>query len=139
QREHGQPLSGQHHPAARHHRMITYTTPRGTTLAIAGHDLQETLAESRAWIATESTVLSEVFDNCLTNLDAAFKQACSNAWNATPITAAAEMNLGGFGMGNQQHIVTTMERALAYRFGLRRLIPAFILRRLFRRLQLLRA
>ncbi|KDQ66987.1 hypothetical protein GTY78_08020 [Streptomyces sp. SID4934] len=110
-----------------------------STLTIAGHDLQETLAESRAWIATESTVLSEVFDNCLTNLDAAFKQACSNAWNATPITAAAEMNLGGFGMGNQQHIVTTMERALAYRFGLRRLIPAFILRRLFRRLQLLRA
>ncbi|WP_344013609.1 hypothetical protein [Streptomyces thermospinosisporus] len=30
-----------------------------STLAITGHDLQETLAESRAWIATESTVLSE--------------------------------------------------------------------------------
>ncbi|MET8378432.1 hypothetical protein [Streptomyces microflavus] len=110
-----------------------------STLAITGHDLQENLAESRAWIATESTVLNEVFDKCLTNLDVAFKQACSDAWNAPPITAAAEMNLGGFGMGNQQHLVTTMERALAYRFGLRRLIPAFVLRRLFRWLQLLRA
>ncbi|MEU6322767.1 hypothetical protein [Streptomyces sp. NPDC047009] len=47
------------------------------------------------------------------------------------------MNLGNFGMGNQQHIVTTMERALTYRFGHRRLLPAFVLRHLFKRRGLL--
>lgn len=108
-----------------------------TTLTAAGHDLQESLAETRAWIATESTVLSEVFDNCLTQLDAAFKQACADAWNAAPVTTAAGMNLGGFGMGNQQHVATAMERALAYRFGLRRLIPSWLLRRLVKRRGLL--
>lgn len=80
----------------------------------AGHDLQERLAETRAWISTESTVLSDVFDHCLSRFDAPFKQACTDAWNATPVTAAAQINLGGFGMGNQQHIVTTMERTLTY-------------------------
>ncbi|MEY2226492.1 hypothetical protein [Streptomyces sp. BF23-19] len=107
------------------------------TIAVAGHDLQETLAESRAWISTESVIIGEVFDKCLAGLDAAFKQACSDAWNAAPVTTAAEMNLGSFGMGNQQHAVTTMERALTYRFGLRRLIPAFVLRRIFKRRGLL--
>lgn len=107
------------------------------TLATIGHDLQERLAESRAWIATESTVLSEVFDHCVTSLDTAFKQACSDAWNAVPVATAAEMNLGAFGMGNQQHIVTTIERALIYRFGVRRLIPAFVLRRQLKRRGLL--
>ncbi|MGW0566000.1 hypothetical protein [Streptomyces tauricus] len=102
-------------------------------LASTGHDLQERLAEIRAWISTESTVLSDVFDHCLTQLDAPFKQACTDAWKAAPITIAAQMNLGGFGMGNQQHIVTMMERTLTYRFGHRRLIPAFLLRRIFKR------
>ncbi|MGW6261527.1 hypothetical protein [Streptomyces sp. NPDC055085] len=106
-------------------------------LAATGHDLQERLAEIRAWISTESSVLSDVFDDCITRLDAPFKQACTDAWNAAPITAAAQMNLGGFGMGNQQHIVTTMERTLTYRFGHRRLIPAPLLRRHFKRRGLL--
>lgn len=107
------------------------------TLTTIGHDLQERLAESRAWIATESTVLSKVFDHCLTSIDTPFKQACSDAWNATPVTTAAGMNLNGFGMGNQQHVVTAIEGALTYRFGLRRLIPAFLLRNLLKRRGLL--
>ncbi|MEN8656341.1 hypothetical protein ABCR94_38660 [Streptomyces sp. 21So2-11] len=102
-------------------------------LATTGHDLQEGLAEISAWISTESPVLSEVFAHCLTSLDAPFKQACNDAWNASPITTAAQMNLSGFGMGNQQHIVSTMERALTYRFGHRRLMPAFLLRRVLKR------
>ncbi len=106
-------------------------------LAAAGHDLQERLAEIRAWISTESTVLSDVFDHCLTSLDAPFKQSCADAWKAAPVTTAAQMNLGGFGMGNQQHLVTTLERTLTYRFGHRRLIPAFLLRRLFKKRGLL--
>lgn len=101
-------------------------------LAAAGHDLQESLAETRAWIATESTVLSDVFEHCITSLDGPFKQACNDAWRAGPVTSPAEMNLGGFSMGDHQQIITRMERALTYRFGYRRMIPAFLLRRLFK-------
>ncbi|WP_052425058.1 hypothetical protein [Streptomyces fulvoviolaceus] len=108
-----------------------------SALATAGHDLQERLVEAQAWITTESTVLSEVFSQCLISLDGPFKQACNDAWNAAPITAAAQMNLGSFGMGNRQHVVTTMERTLTYRFGSRRLIPAFLLRHLLKRRGLL--
>ncbi|MFI1386688.1 hypothetical protein [Embleya sp. NPDC020886] len=107
------------------------------TLTTIGHDLQERLAESRAWTATESAVLSEVFDYCLTRIDTPFKQACNDAWNATPVATAAGMNLNGFGMGNQQHVVTSIQDALTYRFGLRRLIPAFLLRRVLKKRGLL--
>ncbi|MET9792089.1 MULTISPECIES: hypothetical protein [Streptomyces] len=102
-----------------------------SVLANTGHDLQERLAEIQAWISTESTVLSEVFADCLASLDGPFKQACQDAWNAAPITAATQMNLSGFGMGSQQDIITKMEGTLTYRFGYRRLMPAFMLRRLF--------
>ncbi|GAA3885746.1 hypothetical protein [Streptomyces lannensis] len=107
------------------------------TLATTGHDLQERLAEISAWISTESTALSDVFEHCLTRLDTPFKQACNDAWNAAPITTAAGMNLGGLPMGNQQHVAITMERALAYRFGPRRAIPAFLLRRILNKRGLL--
>ena len=33
------------------------------------------------------------------------------------------MNLNGFGMGNQHHVLGSMQRALVYRFGCRRLVP----------------
>jgi len=58
-------------------------------LAGAGHDLQERLAETRVWISTESTVLSDLFGHCLSRLDAPSEQACTDAWNVTPVTAAA--------------------------------------------------
>ncbi|MBT2508528.1 hypothetical protein J7I98_22085 [Streptomyces sp. ISL-98] len=108
-----------------------------TTLTTTGHDLQERLAEVRAWISAESPPLSKVFDHCLTSLDTPFKQACADAWNAPPITTAAQMNLNGFGPGNQHHIITKMEHALVYRFGIRRLLPASLLLRILRRRGLL--
>ncbi|MFE5049039.1 hypothetical protein ACFRAI_22285 [Streptomyces sp. NPDC056637] len=107
-------------------------------LVCAGHDLQERLMEIRAWITTESPPLAEVFTQCLTSLDGPFKQACNEAWNAAPVTAAAQMNLGAFGAGDQQDVVTTMERALIYRFGYRRLLPAVVLRGRLRKHGLLR-
>jgi hypothetical protein len=105
-----------------------------SALTASGHELQEGLAEMRAWIAAESRPLSELFDHCLTALDESVQQACKDAWAAPPISAAAQMNLNGFGPGDQQHIVTRMERSLAYRFGIRRLLPAFIVRGRLRRL-----
>jgi hypothetical protein len=100
-----------------------------TALAAAGHDLQERLAEMRAWITAESRLLGEVFDHCLNTLDASVKQACQDAWDSPPISAAAEMNLNDFGPGKQQHAITLMERAIAYRFGARRLLPPALVRR----------
>lgn len=108
-----------------------------SALAATGHALQESLAEMRAWISAESPPLSEVFDNCLSALDSPFKQACAEAWDAPPITSPTQMNLSGFGPGQQQHVITRMEHALIYRFGLRRLLPAAVVRRQLRRRDLL--
>jgi hypothetical protein len=99
------------------------------SLVTIGHDLQERIAEMRAWIASEDQLLSQIFDQCLARLDGPVGQACNQAWNSPPITSAAEMNLNGFGPGNQQHIIMFMKRAIAYRFGARRCIPDWIIRR----------
>ena len=98
------------------------------TLAATGHDLQERLAEVRAWIAAESRPISEVFDACLTELDQPFKQACQQPWSSPPVTGPGQMNLNGFGLGNRQALISRMEQAIGYRFGPRRLMPAPLVR-----------
>lgn len=98
-------------------------------LAADGHRLQEQLAATRAWITTESSVVGEVFAQSLAGLDEPFKLACRQAWASPPVTSAAGMNLNGFGMGNQQQLVDAVEHAAAYRFGIRRLLLAALLRR----------
>ncbi|MGP4028822.1 hypothetical protein [Actinomadura sp. 3N407] len=97
-------------------------------LAAAGHDLQEQLAEMRAWIAAENGVLSEVFDRCLSRLDEPVAQACNDAWRNPPILAAEQMNLNGFGPGDQQHVIFAIRQAIRYRFGIRRFLPARMVR-----------
>ncbi|MEU7383207.1 hypothetical protein AB0A91_25050 [Streptomyces sp. NPDC042207] len=87
------------------------------------------MAEARAWIAAESRLISEVFDNCLTELDQPFKQACQQAWSSPAVNGPGQMNLNGFGPGNQQGLISRMEHAIGYRFGLRRLLPAPLVRR----------
>ncbi|WP_157536687.1 hypothetical protein [Kitasatospora mediocidica] len=102
-------------------------------LASTGHDLQERLAEARAWIAAESRAIGEVLDTCLTELDQPFKQACQDAWSSPAVNGPEQMNLNGFGLGNQQALISRMEFAIGYRFGLGRLMPGWlVLRRLKR-------
>lgn len=103
-------------------------------LAELGHDLQERLARTQAWVATESRAVADVFDACVRNLDMPFKAACRQAWEAPPIAAAAQMNLNGFGLGSQQTLVANLERAAAYRFGARRLLPERVLRQRLRKI-----
>ena len=102
-------------------------------LAERGHNLQERLARTQAWVATESPAVAEVFDACVQDIDVPFKAACRQAWEAAPISTAAQMNLNGFGLGNQQDLVDNLERATAYRFGARRLLPEKALRQRLRK------
>lgn len=104
-----------------------------TKLADAGHDLQQRLAQSRSWVAGENAVLGEVFDSCIAVLVQPFKDACREAWAADPVTDPAQMNLNGFGMGNQGHVLDSMQCALVYRFGWRRLISNRALKQLLTR------
>ncbi|MEV4415594.1 hypothetical protein [Catellatospora sp. NPDC049609] len=105
-----------------------------TALADRGHALQEQLAESRAWIAAESQAISEVFDNCHREITTLVGPACGAAWKAAPVTTGAEMNLGNFGPRGVEVIVARMERAVIYRFGLRRLMwRRWVIQRLRRR------
>ncbi|MGW5016047.1 hypothetical protein ACWEOR_28845 [Micromonospora chalcea] len=92
-------------------------------LVSRGHDLQEQLAACRTWVTSEHRALGKLFDQALSNIDAAVKQATSDAWNQAPITTAAAMNLNGWGPGDQRPHLAPLERAIAYRFGWRRLLP----------------
>jgi|GEM_PF-1746109 len=104
-----------------------------TQLAERGHDLQERLAEARAWVTAESPIMGEVYDACVEALDQPFKAAARQAWNEGPVKLPQDMNLNGFGPGDLQDVVTTMECALGYRFGVRRLLPQWAMRRLLQR------
>jgi len=100
-------------------------------LAERGHTLQEQIAESRAWVAGESSALSAVLDGCLADLARLVGPACSDAWRQPPITTPADMVLGSFGPRGIPEIITRMEHAVHYRFGIRRLMwRRWILRRL---------
>jgi hypothetical protein len=89
-----------------------------------GHDLQEELAACRTWVASEHRVLGTLFEAALTAIDGTVGPAIKDAWNQPPITAAAEMNLNGWGPGDQWPHVAKLERAIAYRFGPRRLVSS---------------
>ena len=94
-----------------------------------GHDLQEQLAACRTWVASEHRVLGSMFEKALADIDATVKQATGDAWKQTPITTAAGMNLNGWGPGDQWTHVAKLERAIAFRFGWRRLVPSRIWKR----------
>src|SRR3954447_22288011 len=103
-----------------------------TKLADVGHDLQECLARHRAWVAAESGALSGVFDKAVADLTGPVGEACKEAWNSPPVTRAADMNLSGFGPGDVSGTIKTLECAVAYRFGLRRLLSGWVVRRRLR-------
>jgi hypothetical protein len=92
-------------------------------LVVRGHDLQEQLAACRTWVASEHRVLGAMFEKALADIDATVKQATGDAWNEAPTTTAAGMNLNGWGPGDQWPHLVALERAIAYRFGWRRLLP----------------
>jgi hypothetical protein len=101
------------------------------TLAAIGHDLQQRLAGRLAWVAAENGVLSDVFDSVLGTVRPRVSAALTEAWNTPALSAAHEMNVSPFGPGELRPELVKLHRAIAYRFGLRRLLPPpFIRRRL---------
>ena len=92
-------------------------------LVARGHDLQEQLAACRTWITSEHHALGALFEHALSRIDAEAGPFTSEAWKADAITTAAGMNLEGWGPGNQWPHLFALERAIAYRFGWRRLLP----------------
>lgn len=95
-----------------------------SALVERGHDLQEQLAACRTWIASEHRVLGTLFEEALAAIDGTVGPAIKDAWNQPPITAASGMNLNRWGPGDQWPHVAKLERAIAFRFGWRRLVPS---------------
>ena len=92
-----------------------------TALAERGHDLQERLAQHRAWIRTESSRSAKAFDLVLATINASVGPAMNDAWNQPPVTEPAGMNLQGWGPSGCQAQLDRFETEVQWRFGLRRL------------------
>jgi hypothetical protein len=89
-----------------------------------GHDLQEQIAACRTWVTSEHHALGALFEQALSRIDAEAGPFTSQAWKSDPIATAAGMNLNGWGPGDQWPSLLALERAIAYRFGWRRLLPS---------------
>jgi len=93
-------------------------------LTSRGHDLQEQLAAARTWVRSEHRRVGSLFEEALAAIDATANPATADAWNHAPVTTSGAMNLAGWGPGDPwQHMMRT-ERAIAFRFGWRRLVPS---------------
>jgi hypothetical protein len=95
-------------------------------LVARGHDVQEQLAACRTWVNSEHQTVGHIFEQALAAIDATVNPGTAEAWNQLPITAAADMNLGGWGPGDPWPNLTGLEQAIAYRFGWRRVLPAWL-------------
>jgi len=96
----------------------------GTLSALAdrGHELQERLAEARAWITSESPALGDLYGQVLASIDALARPAAADAWRAKPVTKATEMNVGEFGPRGCQPFVDFFQCSVQYRFGWHRMV-----------------
>jgi hypothetical protein len=89
-----------------------------------GHDLQEQLAACRTWVAAEHPAVGKVYEQVLASIDSAVNPCTSKAWTLSPITNPADMNLAGWGPGDQWREIAKLQTVIGYRFGWRRLLPA---------------
>lgn len=103
------------------------------SLSALGSEIQEELALCRAWIASESRAVAEVFDEVCAAIDTEVRPATEEAWRSHPVSAPSEMNLGGWGPRDHHGQIVRLQRAVSWRFGVSRLVPAVVLKRLFDR------
>lgn len=102
-----------------------------TRLADLGHQLQIDSACHRGWIAGESTSIGKLYSTWLDQIEAAAAAPATQAWQKGPVIHATGMVLNGFGPPSAAPAVAAVNAAVAYRFGLRRLMwSSLIARRL---------
>lgn len=99
-------------------------------LADRGHDLQEQLADAKAWVTAESPAMGDLYGRSLIAIDQKAASACREAWDSDPVDTASGMNVGDFGPRDVQRCVDKFTCAVHYRFGWRRILPNRLLRRL---------
>lgn len=92
-------------------------------LADIGHHLQEKLRYHQTWVTTESSRVGRIYTYALRSICADVGPACMEAWEGPPITTPAAMNLGGWGPLDLAEHVEEVQKAIATRFGWRRLVP----------------
>lgn len=96
-------------------------------LSQVGSDIQERLAAQRAWVAGESKAMARVLDDVCGSIDPHIRTAAADAWCRPAITRPEDMVLGEWGPGASARIsLDLFRRALAFRFGWRRLVPGFV-------------
>jgi len=93
-------------------------------LADRGHTHQEALRYRETWILSENRWVGTVFTDARRELSALLGPACNEAWATEPVHSAATMTLGAWGPQGVDDHIKRFERALAFRFGWRRLVGA---------------
>jgi hypothetical protein len=99
-------------------------------LSRIGSDIQERLAAQRTWVAGESRAMAAFLDQVCAAIDEHIRAASADAWSHPAITAPEHMILGDWGPGAAAATpLGQFRHAASFRFGLRRLVPAFVWRR----------
>jgi hypothetical protein len=93
-------------------------------LAEHGHKLQEDLAYNRAWVQAEKPWVAETLAAVQAHLAVTVGMYANQAWHLPPITSAADMALSTWGPTDAREHLVHLERAIAWRFGWRRLVAA---------------
>lgn len=93
-----------------------------SALASEGHTIQEDLRCSETWVAADKGWAGELYREVRIAMAGTVGTACADAWNSPPVTAAAQMNLNGFGPSEADEQIRRFEKAVHLRFGLWRLI-----------------
>lgn len=89
-----------------------------------GHDLQERLARSEAWVSTDSKKMGAKYTGLVSDVKAATGPLLREAWEASPITTAAGMNLNGWGSESCATVrqqISEFRAQTSRRFGWKRL------------------
>lgn len=91
-------------------------------LATLGHNLQERLARSQMWVASDSAKMSAKYEATVQALKDAVQAPTREAWSSGPVVKAGDMNVEGFPGPDTSMHVTKFREGVKWRFGLRRLV-----------------
>lgn len=85
-----------------------------------GHELQERLARSEAWVTAESKKMGADYTSLVTSVKAAVGPLLKEAWESSPAGTAAQMNLNGWGSDSCADVrgqINEFRRQTSHRFG----------------------